>query len=158
MRAARERAVGRYYLARAGVALGVANVVVWAMLLTVLGMREHRLAVRRDCAANLRLIGLAMLLYSNDNRGQYPPTLDLLLTVPLSDPSLDATFTCPACAGDPTKPPGDRRQIGHIELGFGAVLEAQDAASVLWISSHGARAGVRAPDEPQRPRRELSLC
>jgi prepilin-type processing-associated H-X9-DG protein len=60
---------------------GLADLVVVAVLIPVcgvgfLGCRRHRGdgAVRVKCAANLKTIGQALLLYSNDNRGSYPRT------------------------------------------------------------------------------------
>ncbi len=48
------------------------------MLLSVAGIscsqKQREVESRVKCAENLKLIGQAMLLYSNDNRGQYPRT------------------------------------------------------------------------------------
>src|SRR3569832_841850 len=55
--------------------------------------RARETANRVKCASNMRQIGQAILLYSNDSRGQYPPTLDLLLTT--QDLASDA-FVCPS--------------------------------------------------------------
>ena len=46
-----------------------------------------------QCANNLKAIGLALLLYSHDNKGEYPPTPDLLLLTQNIKPT---DFICPA--------------------------------------------------------------
>lgn len=58
--------------------------------------RARETANRVKCAANERTIGQAILLYSNENRGQYPPDLGTLLLT--QDIKID-TFICPS-AGD----------------------------------------------------------
>jgi RNA polymerase sigma factor (sigma-70 family) len=47
---------------------------------------------RVRCAANLKAIGNALLLYANDNRGSYPPDLGTLITT--EDITVDS-FVCP---------------------------------------------------------------
>src|SRR5687768_2794622 len=74
MRAARERSIGRYHMARAGLGLGVANVLLSIVVGTAYAVHEYHAARQRRCAQNLRQIGFAILLYTNENRGQYPPT------------------------------------------------------------------------------------
>jgi hypothetical protein len=104
MRLAREHAIGGYRMARAGAVLGVLNVLLCIIAASVLSVREYRAAQRRQCANNFRQLGLAMLLYSNSNRGQYPPTFDELVTtgeLPKGSP----VFTCPVCRGDALKKP-----------------------------------------------------
>jgi hypothetical protein len=64
-------------------------------------MRARQQAIRVQCMSQLRQIGMATMMYASSNGGYFPPTLDELTktgTIPA------AMFTCPACAGDPTKP------------------------------------------------------
>ena len=57
----------------------MADLVVGMMLVLVIGTaaiaqfgRAQETAMRVKCASNLRQLGQAMLLYSNENRGAYP--------------------------------------------------------------------------------------
>lgn len=55
--------------------------------------RAQETAKRIKCASNLRMLGQAMLLYGNENRGKYPPDLGTLLVT--EDLTLDV-FICPS--------------------------------------------------------------
>jgi prepilin-type processing-associated H-X9-DG protein len=55
--------------------------------------RARETANRVKCASNMRQIGQAILLYSNDNRGKYPPDLGTLLKT--QDITIEV-FTCPS--------------------------------------------------------------
>jgi hypothetical protein len=60
---------------------------------------------RHNCASNLRQIGQAMLLYSLDNGGAYPPTPDLLL---LTQDMSSEVMVCPST--NDAKAPGTTAQ------------------------------------------------
>jgi len=51
------------------------------------------------CASNERQIGMAMLMYANDNKGSYPPDLGTLI---LTQDITTDQFICPS--GDTSKP------------------------------------------------------
>ncbi|MGB7158599.1 MAG: DUF3352 domain-containing protein [Tepidisphaeraceae bacterium] len=55
--------------------------------------RARETANRVKCASNMRQIGLAILLFSNENRGKYPATLGELLKT--QEITVDV-FTCPS--------------------------------------------------------------
>jgi prepilin-type processing-associated H-X9-DG protein len=61
--------------------------------------RARETANRVKCASNMRQIGQAMLLYSNENKGKYPPDLGTLLKT--QDVIVDV-FVCPS--GDTSIP------------------------------------------------------
>ena len=69
------------------------------------------------CASNLRQIGQAILLYSNDNRGVYPETVDQLLLT--QDITADV-FNCPASNDTPAPGADAKAQVkvlhtpGHL--------------------------------------------
>jgi prepilin-type processing-associated H-X9-DG protein len=63
--------------------------------------RARETANRVKCASNMRQIGQAILLYSNDNRGKYPDDAGTLIKT--EDITIDV-FTCPS--GD-VEPPAD---------------------------------------------------
>jgi hypothetical protein len=48
------------------------------------------------CGSNMRELGLAMIMYSNENRGQFPPSLGVLL---LTEDVTWQVFVCPANSG-----------------------------------------------------------
>ena len=98
MRSAREEFGGRYHMARAGFILGLANLLLSVIVGGVYGVREYHASQRRQCAANLRQIGIAILMYSNSHRGQYPATFDELVTTGQL-PKGSAVFNCPVCRG-----------------------------------------------------------
>jgi predicted Zn finger-like uncharacterized protein/prepilin-type processing-associated H-X9-DG protein len=88
--------VGGKGLAIAGISVGGASMLFSLCTLSVLLPslnRARETANRVHCAANMRQIGQALLLYGNDNLGQYPPTLDLALTT--QDISAEV-FCCPS--------------------------------------------------------------
>ncbi|MEM8873067.1 MAG: hypothetical protein AAGD32_02305 [Planctomycetota bacterium] len=62
---------------------------------------EPRRQVR--CAANLRMIGLGLMLYANDNDGQFPPVLATVLATQDLRPN---DFTCPGPNARTTPPTG----------------------------------------------------
>src|SRR5438477_11553460 len=55
--------------------------------------RARETANRVKCASNERQIGQAILLYSNENKGKYPPDLGTLI---LTQDVTPEVFTCPA--------------------------------------------------------------
>jgi prepilin-type processing-associated H-X9-DG protein len=68
-----------------GLVLGVVGLALFAAVAPVAIARGKEGANRVKCGSNLRQIGMAMLMYSNENRGAYPPTLnELLLTQDIS--------------------------------------------------------------------------
>ena len=75
-------------------ALAFAAVGVFALTMNLMDSgRPRPVANRVKCASNLRQIGQAILLYSNDNSGQYPPDLGTLL---LTEEITSEVFTCPS--------------------------------------------------------------
>jgi len=106
LRAARESDIGRERWARIGIALGVVNLVLSAVLLASLPsavIRARRAALQVGCLSNLRSIGQATMIYASMNRGFLPPSLDVL--PPVLGPGAKTVFICPECSGDPTKKP-----------------------------------------------------
>src|ERR1041385_399201 len=65
--------------------------------------RARETANRVKCGSNMRQIGQAMLLYSNENKAKYPPDLGTL--VKTEDISIEV-FTCPS--SDTAIPPDIR--------------------------------------------------
>jgi prepilin-type processing-associated H-X9-DG protein len=127
--AAREGA-GRPRLARAGMILGIINLVltaIWLATLPLAYIRAQRAAEQVRCLSNLRTIAQAEMIYASQNRGYLPPSFDVLVaSMPTTPPvTLTRTLGCPACAGNPAKPPatvGTRMRSNYVFLLWGARL------------------------------------
>jgi prepilin-type processing-associated H-X9-DG protein len=100
LRRTRDPAVGGKGMAITGIALGgssvLAGIVVWGCLLSILLPslnRARETANRVKCAANMKSIGQALLLYASDNRGAYPARIeDLIIATQL----VPEVFACPS--------------------------------------------------------------
>ncbi len=95
-------------------------------------------ANRVKCGSNMRQIGQAILLYANENKGVYPPTLDLLI----SEEELESrVLTCPTSDDDPA-PGATTQQVrqnfrsnpkycSYIYLGAGFTQTSASASHVV---------------------------
>jgi prepilin-type processing-associated H-X9-DG protein/predicted Zn finger-like uncharacterized protein len=100
-------------MAIAGLVLGCFGLIVPCMVSILLPSlnRARETANRVHCASNMRQIGQAMLLYANENKGAFPPNLDVLLKVQ----DIDAkTFNCPSTGDTPATGPGNLNAGGHL--------------------------------------------
>jgi predicted Zn finger-like uncharacterized protein/prepilin-type processing-associated H-X9-DG protein len=95
----RDPSVGGKGLAIAGISVGGTTLVLSACMLPLMISimlpslnRARETANRVKCASNMRQIGQALLLYANDNQGQFPPKLADLLLAGNITPSV---FVCP---------------------------------------------------------------
>ena len=118
--------------AKAGIWLGVGSVVIWAALAIAAVpalANARRSAIRVRCLSNLRQIGMASMTYAAGNSGRLPASIDdMIRTGPLTA----GIFQCPACAGDPSKPPASSGAFGpysYVYLGGGRKLQAIRSAS-----------------------------
>ncbi|MEA2708784.1 MAG: hypothetical protein QOF78_1385 [Phycisphaerales bacterium] len=105
----RDPRVGGRGLAIAGISVGAISMIISvgcmaSILLPSLG-RARETANRVKCNSNMRQIGLALLLYGNDNRGVYPPDFPPLL---LTQDITSEVFVCPS--SNDTKAPGATAQ------------------------------------------------
>ena len=66
------------------------------------------------CASNLRQIGQALLLYANDNKGAYPPKLEVLLTTEDITPEV---FICPDASDTPAPGATPQQQAAAVSKG-----------------------------------------
>jgi prepilin-type processing-associated H-X9-DG protein len=85
-----------------GLVLGLVGLALFAAIAPVAIARGRESANRVRCASNLRQIGQAMLMYANENRGAYPPTLGELL---LTQDIVSACFVCPSTSHAPAPTP-----------------------------------------------------
>ena len=92
------------------------------------------------CASNLKQIGLAMMLYANENGGVYPTTIDGLLYLNDCDFSTEI-FCCPQSSDTPAAGPTTRSlaanlmaggHLSYVYLGNGF----RDGASVDAVLAH----------------------
>jgi prepilin-type processing-associated H-X9-DG protein len=79
--------------------------------------RAREQANRVKCASNLRMIGQGIMMYANENRGQFPDTLERVLTTQDLAP---ADFVCPASQDTPA--PGATAQAQAQSLSKGGHL------------------------------------
>jgi prepilin-type processing-associated H-X9-DG protein len=76
--------------------------------------RARETAHRVKCGANLRQIGQAMMLYANENRGQFPPTVNELLVTQDITPEV---FVCPSSSDTPATGINAQQAIVNIAAG-----------------------------------------
>jgi hypothetical protein len=100
-----------------GIALGGAALVLMLAAIPILLPslnRAREVANRVKCAANLKQIGLAMQLYSNENRGQFPDGPEGLL---LTQDITPEVFVCPS-TNDTSAPGADTaKQAANLQAG-----------------------------------------
>ncbi len=98
--------------------------------------RSRETANRVKCASNLRQIGQAILLYSNDNHGKYPPDLGTLIK---TEDITASVFVCPDTNSQP--PPGMtpdqaadwvNRNSDYVYVGAGMVQGQQPSTVVCY--------------------------
>lgn len=100
--------------------------------------RARETANRVKCAANLKSIGQAMMLYANDNRGAYPRTIYAAATTPLIP-----TWGSGAIGTNPfgTLLPPNRPYANDVSAAIYLLLSTQDSTPEVFIcpSSDGQR-------------------
>jgi prepilin-type processing-associated H-X9-DG protein len=130
--AAADPKIGGQGPARVGVILGIVSITVWVAVCALAvpaTMRARQQAIRVQCMSQLRQIGMATMMYASANSGFLPPTMDELVKSRLIPAML---FTCPACAGNATKPVASTGAYGnynYIYLGAGRRLQTLRPAS-----------------------------
>lgn len=141
--------VGGRGMAIAGLTLGCVGIVLSLLSIAVLLPslnRARETANRVKCASNLKQIGAALLLYSNENQNQYPPDLETALAT--QDISSDA-FVCPS--GNDTPAPGADAatqaknlsaggHLSYVYLGKG-MTNAEPPDKVVAYENPGAHGG-----------------
>jgi prepilin-type processing-associated H-X9-DG protein len=113
----RDPRVGGKGMAISGIVLGGLGILILPLMIAILLPslnRARETANRVKCGNNMRQIGLALKLYANENRGQFPPNLELLLKT--QDITADV-FVCPSC-NDTTAPGADvQTQAANLSKG-----------------------------------------
>jgi prepilin-type processing-associated H-X9-DG protein len=136
--------VGGRGLAIAGLTLGIAGMVFSCFQMSVLLPslnRARETANRVKCASNMRQIGQAILLYANENHGQYPPDLPTLLK---TEPITSNVFVCPSSSDTNANGPGDLMAGGHLSyvyVGKDMTNLAVGPSTVLLYENPGAHGG-----------------
>ncbi|MGB7160227.1 MAG: DUF4190 domain-containing protein [Tepidisphaeraceae bacterium] len=106
--------VGGKGFAVAGIVTGALGFVILPCLISILLPslnRARETANRVKCASNMKQIGQALLLYGNNNRGQYPPDLATLLN---NSPLMIDTTVCPSSNDTPAAGPAQLNAGGHL--------------------------------------------
>ena len=117
LRKTRDRSVGGKGLAIAGIAVGATSLLLSGCLISILLPslnRARETANRIKCASNMRQIGQGLLLYANDNHGQYPPRLEELL---LSEGLQSEVFVCPSSNDTPASGGTPQQQAAALSTG-----------------------------------------
>jgi prepilin-type N-terminal cleavage/methylation domain-containing protein/prepilin-type processing-associated H-X9-DG protein len=91
--------------------------------------RARETANKVKCAANLKSIGQAILLYSNDNKGAYPRTL--YLDTSALAPSVTATSS-PFAASDPFALSAVNTNVNNIPMALFLLIRTQDIGSEVF--------------------------
>jgi predicted Zn finger-like uncharacterized protein/prepilin-type processing-associated H-X9-DG protein len=140
----KENRQGGRGMAIAGAVLGSVGMTLWlgyfALLISILLPslnRAREVANRVKCASNMRQIGQGMLLYANDNKGQYPPDLATLMKAEQLDPNV---FICPSSNDTPGKGPEDLsgNHLSYTYVGQGLTNMVPRDAVVMYekITDH----------------------
>jgi prepilin-type N-terminal cleavage/methylation domain-containing protein/prepilin-type processing-associated H-X9-DG protein len=100
--------------------------------------RARETANRVKCASNLRQIGQAILLYSNENRGAYPRTIASTPTATLpsnTELDVDGDYTAPgtiATGDDPFTMGANTEAVDNIPMALFLLLRTQDITSEVF--------------------------
>lgn len=152
MKRAKDPNVGGKGMAVAGLTLGIVGLLGWVayglLMVSILVpslSRARETAQRVQCASNMRQIGMAILLYTNENRGEYPPKLeDLLLTQDINS----LVFVCPSTndtaapgATGPAQAPNlsTGGHLSYVYVGAGLTNSTSAETIILYepMTNHG---------------------
>ena len=170
-------------LAVAGLVLGILNLVGWGAYLSLIAAvmvpslsRARETSNRVKCASNMRQIGQAILIYANNNQGNYPQRPEQLL---LAQSITSHVFVCPSTAQTPAPgatpaaqaqvlSTGPHQSYAYVGAGLDFTADAEtvvlyepvtnhlgDGANVLFGDGHvefvsGARAAKLIADATAR--------
>jgi prepilin-type processing-associated H-X9-DG protein len=145
------------------------NKTVWIVLASVLGGlvligllcgsilwpalgKAREQAQRVACATNLRQVGMACMMYANENKGQLPDTIDLILT---TQDVTSSVFVCPSAGHTPAPgataqaqaanlTPGKHLSYAYVGKGLNTVSTTNASMTVVAYespSNHGGDGG-----------------
>ena len=115
--------------------------------------RARETANRVKCASNLRQIGQAILLYSNDNRGAYPRTVaSAAAATDTCRPAAPAAPTTARTAIRSSAPPTSRPTNNDVTAALFLLLRTQDITSEVFTcpSSNAEKDTVRRRHQRRR--------
>ncbi len=157
LRKTRDPAVTGKGMAIAGLVLGILNVLLWgaylglifAVMVPTMGMARQT-ANQVKCASQLKSLGFAVLLYSNENRGAYPDSLEQLYLTQDITPEI---FVCPdssdtkATGATPEAIAKDLTAGGHLSyvyVGKGMTSRVSPATVIAYepLTNHGHGSNV----------------
>jgi prepilin-type processing-associated H-X9-DG protein len=136
-------------LAIAGLILGILNVLGWtayfilivAVMVPALG-KARTAAGQIACSVQMRQISTALVAYTNENQGSYPPNLAALSSVKSQQAPSNLSFTCPApSAAGATGAP-------YVYLGAGKTVKTSKQTILLYepIANHTSGANFLYAD------------
>jgi predicted Zn finger-like uncharacterized protein/prepilin-type processing-associated H-X9-DG protein len=121
-------------LAIAGTVLGGIALLIGPILLLLISIllpslnKAREIANRAKCASNMHQIGLAILMYQNDNQQQYPPDLTTLLK---KEPLSTSVFVCPASSDTPAPSPSQLESGGHLSYVYVPPADVNPSATTV---------------------------
>jgi prepilin-type processing-associated H-X9-DG protein len=117
--------------------------------------RQHDIPTRLTCARNLRMVGQAVQMYANENKGVFPPdSAALLLTQDLTAREFvcDATDDAPAEGESVQEKAANltaaKGHLSYVYVGKGLTLKSPPGAVVAYepLSNHGDGMNVLLAD------------
>ena len=146
LRKTRDPAVTGKGMAIAGLVLGILNVLLWgaylglifAVMVPTMGMARQT-ANRVKCASNLRMIGLELVTYANQNGGKFPDTIEELIA---SGNITSAVYDCPVTSASPPVTSSPQALVGQVEyvyVGKGLTNNAGPTTVLAYepLTNHG---------------------
>jgi prepilin-type processing-associated H-X9-DG protein len=101
--------------------------------------KARETANRAKCASNMHQIGLAILLYQNDNRQEYPPDLTTLWK---NEQLNGSVFVCPSSNDTPATTPDQLNSGGHLSYVYiKPTTTSADANTVVLYENSTDHAG-----------------
>ena len=116
IRAAGRPGISGRRMATTGLILGCLGLVVTpVVVLPMLFNRAAAIANQAKCLSNMHQIGLAIMIYQQNNQGEYPPNLTVLVKESKIEPGV---FVCPASKDTPATTKDDIETGGHCSYTY----------------------------------------
>lgn len=98
--------------------------------------RARETANKVKCASNLRQIGQAILLYSNDNQGAYPRTI--MDTTGTPEPTWGTPYPGTAGTPDPFSGAAGKESVNDVTASLFLLIRTEDITPAVFVCPSGA--------------------